>query len=93
MRDLNITDVADHLSISYSYLSKIFRIRTDYTLSDYLNNYRIEKSKIYLKESRLTLNEIAEKVGYNNVQSYQRFFKKHVSITPGKYRKLHNSIV
>ena len=93
MRDLNITDVADHLSISYSYLSKIFRIRTDYTLSDYLNNYRIEKSKIYLKESRLTLNKIAEKVGYNNVQSYQRFFKKHVSITPGKYRKLHNSIV
>lgn len=92
MRDMNITDVADHLDISYSYLSKIFRTITDVTLTDYLNNYRIEKSKNYLTRTSLTLNEIAEKVGYNNVQSYQRFFKKHVSITPGNYRKLHNNM-
>lgn len=92
MRDMNITDVADHLNISYSYLSKIFRVRTDITLSDYLNSYRIEKSKDYLTKSSLPLHEIAEKVGYNNVQSYQRFFKKHLSITPGNYRKLHNNM-
>ena len=90
MRDMNITDVADHLDISYSYLSKIFRIKAGITLTDYLNNVRIENSKKYLEETFLTLNEIAEKVGYNNVQSYQRFFKKYMNITPGDYRKLHN---
>ncbi len=90
MRDMNITDVADHLDISYSYLSKIFRIKAGITLRDYLNNVRIENSKKYLEETFLTLNEIAEKVGYNNVQSYQRFFKKYMNITPGDYRKLHN---
>lgn len=90
MRDMNIIDVADQLDISYSYLSKIFRIKTGVTLTDYLNNVRIEKSKLFLATTFLTLNEIAEKVGYNNVQSYQRFFKKYLNITPGDYRKLHN---
>jgi AraC-like DNA-binding protein len=90
MRDMNIIDVADHLDISYSYLSKIFRIKTGVTLTDFLNNTRIEKSKILLATTFLTLNDIAEKVGYNNVQSYQRFFKKYLNITPGDYRRLHN---
>jgi YesN/AraC family two-component response regulator len=88
MKDMNITDTADHLDISYSYLSKIFRARTGVTLTDYLNHVRIEKSKEYLSNTFLTLTEISEKVGYNNVQSYQRFFKKYVNITPGDYRKL-----
>lgn len=91
MNDMNITDTADHLDISYSYLSKIFRARTGVTLTDYLNNVRIEKSKEYLSNTFLTLTEISEKVGYNNVQSYQRFFKKYVNLTPGDYRKLHQN--
>ncbi|MGN6711042.1 helix-turn-helix transcriptional regulator [Anaerocolumna jejuensis] len=89
MRDMNITDVADHLDISYSYLSKIFRTRTGITLTDYLNNVRINKSKEYLTNTFLTLGEISEKVGYNNVQSYQRFFKKYINITPGEFRKFY----
>ncbi len=88
MNDMNITDVADSLDISYSYLSKIFRARTGTTLTDYLNSIRIDKSKEYLTDTFLTLTEISEKVGYNNVQSYQRFFKKYVTMTPGEYRKL-----
>jgi YesN/AraC family two-component response regulator len=85
---MNITDVADYLDISYSYLSKIFRTIKGITLTDHLNKVRIEKSKEYLEKTFLTLNEIAEKVGYNNVQSYQRFFKKYMNITPGDYRRL-----
>ncbi|WP_069998715.1 helix-turn-helix domain-containing protein [Cellulosilyticum sp. I15G10I2] len=91
MKDMNITDTADDLKISYSYLSKIFRARTGMTLTDYLNNTRIEKSKEYLTNTFLTLSEISKKVGYNNVQSYQRFFKKYVNLTPGDYRKLHEN--
>jgi AraC-like DNA-binding protein/uncharacterized protein YlzI (FlbEa/FlbD family) len=91
MNDMNITDTADYINISYSYLSKIFRIRTGTTLTDYLNNVRIEKSKEYLANTFLTMGEISEKVGYNNVQSYQRFFKKYINLTPGDYRKLHGN--
>ena len=89
MRDINVTEVADALGISYAYLSKIFKTQPegDGKLSEYLNIIRINKSKEYLKETTMTLNEVAEKVGYNNVQSFQRFFKKYERMTPGEYRK------
>lgn len=89
MIDMNITDVADSLDISYSYLSRIFRARTGITLTDHLNGVRINKSKDYLINTNLTLGEISEKVGYMNVQSYQRFFKKYINLTPGDFRKLY----
>lgn len=89
MRDINVTEVADALGISYAYLSKIFKSQPEGSgkLSEYLNIIRINKSKEYLMDTMLTLNEIAEKVGYNNVQSFQRFFKKYENMTPGEYRK------
>ena len=90
MRDMNVTEIADHLGISYAYLSKIFRNQPEGggKLTDYLNIYRIDKSKEYLCRTNLTLGEIAEKVGYNNAQSFQRFFKKYENMTPGEFRKL-----
>lgn len=89
-RNINITEVAESLSVSYPYLSRIFKSQSDggQTLSDYLNLLRIRKSKELLGETGMTLCEIAEAVGYNNVQSYQRFFKKYENMTPGDYRKL-----
>lgn len=89
MRDLNVTEVADALGISYAYLSKIFKSQPEGSgkLSEYLNIIRINRSKEYLKDTAMNLNEIAEKVGYNNVQSFQRFFKKYENMTPGEYRK------
>lgn len=89
MRDINITEVAEHLGISYAYLSKIFKTQSEGNgrLSDYLNIIRINKSKEYLKDTRLTLAEVAENVGYNNVQSFQRFFKKYENMTPGEFKK------
>lgn len=90
MRDMNVTEIADYLGISYAYLSKIFRSQAEGNgkLSEYLNVFRIEKSKEYLCQTNLALGEIAERVGYNNVQSFQRFFKKYENLTPGEYRKL-----
>ncbi len=89
MRDFSITDVADHLNISYQYLSKIFKIQCGRSMSDYLNYTRIEKSKEYLRETNESFTIIAQKIGYNNVQSFQRFFKKYENLTPCDYRKLY----
>lgn len=86
MRDINIIEVAERNSISYSYLSKIFKQKVGICLSDYLNSIRIEKGKEYLKNTNLTMNEIAVQIGYNNAQSFQRFFKKYENMTLGDYR-------
>lgn len=89
-QNMNVSEVADHLGISYAYLSKIFKQQSEggEKLLDYLNKIRIEKAKELLSETNLSLTEVAEKVGYNNAQSLQRFFKKYENVTPGDYRKM-----
>ena len=84
---LTIPQIAENVGISPIYLNKIFKLATGKTLSEYLNFYRTEKSKDMLKNSNLTVNDISKALGYNDVRSYIRFFKKFYDITPNHYRK------
>lgn len=86
-RDIGVTDVAECVSISYPYLSKLFKDITNKNIVDYISEVRINNAKILLDNSNLTINQIAIDVGYNNAQSFQRFFKRFTQMTPGEYRK------
>lgn len=86
-KDLSVCNISDELGISYPYLSKIFKDATGTGLLDYLNAIRIEKGKEALLQTSGNLGAVSEMVGYNNSQSFQRFFKKIVGVTPGEYRK------
>lgn len=87
MKNLSVSDISDAIGISYTHLSKLFKDCEKVGLLDYLNIVRIEKSKKYLLQTDDTIAKISEQVGYNNAQSYQRFFKKMVGLTPGEYRR------
>lgn len=88
-KNINITEIADAIGISYVYLNKIFKAyhENDTKLIDYLNLIRINKSAELLQQTDASIAVIAEQVGYNNVQSFSRFFKKYKSMTPGEWRK------
>lgn len=86
--DIDFTILATELNLSYSYLSRIFKNTMNITLTDYLNTYRIDQSCRLLETTDDKLDIIAEKVGYNNSQSFQRFFKKYKGITPTEYRRM-----
>ncbi len=86
-KDIDMLSIASNFSVSYSYLSRIFKNNMLMTLTDYLNKYRIDRSCELLKEKSEKLESIAIKVGYNNIQSFQRFFKKYKGTTPTLYRK------
>jgi len=88
-KDLSVCNISDELGISYPYLSKIFKDATGMGLLDFLNAIRIEKGKEALLQTSGNLGMVSELVGYNNSQSFQRFFKKIVGMTPGEYRKAH----
>lgn len=89
MKSINVTEVADAIGISYVYLNKIFKAHheNDTKLIDYLNLIRIGKAAQLLQQTDDSLASIAEQVGYNNVQSFSRFFKKYKAMTPGEWRK------
>lgn len=86
---ISIPQIADHVGISPIYLTKLFKLSTGKTLSEYLNFYRNQRSLELLVHTNNTINEISAKVGYSDVRSYIRFFKKFYQMTPGKYRQEH----
>ncbi|MDQ8738137.1 AraC family transcriptional regulator [Paenibacillus sp. LHD-38] len=84
-------DMAKEIGISYSYMRKIVYELTGKSLIDYLNQLRIEKAKGLLVEKNLTIVQIAEEVGYYNVQSFKRFFRKYEGMPPNSYRGVRRS--
>lgn len=82
--------VADALSISSSYLSRIFRKYTEQNFSDYLLAFRMEQAKHLLKTTDWSTIKIAEAIGYNNPAYFRASFKAYFDITPRQFRILQN---
>jgi len=83
---LSQNDVADHLGINASYLSTIFNTVLQTRFTEYLNIRRVEKAKIHLAQTDLTIKQIVAKDGFNSVQNFMRVFKRFVGLSPGQYR-------
>lgn len=81
-------DMAKEIGISYSYMRKIAYELTGKSLIDYTNMLRIQKAKQILMESTRSMTQIASEVGYYNVQSFNRFFRKYEGMSPSNYRAL-----
>lgn len=89
--NINLNLVADKLNLSPGYLSTFFKEKQGINFSDYLNNLRISHAKELLMNVDLRIQEIALQVGYLNVNSFIRMFKRASGLTPGEYRKSHAS--
>ena len=88
--ELSIHKVANHLHISPSYLSLIFKKNTEVTFLKYIVSIRLEAAKDLLVNSDLKTTEIAERIGYPDINYFSYFFKKNFGVSPREYR---NNIV
>ncbi len=87
-QNIKLEEIADFLHISKYYFIKIFKNYTGTTPYEYLINFRINTSKELLKSTQLSMDEVANRVGYPDASSFIRSFKKTVGLTPSKYRRL-----
>ncbi|GIP36659.1 AraC family transcriptional regulator [Paenibacillus sp. J2TS4] len=85
--DVSLEAVADKLKITGGYLSTYFKEKTGLNFSDYLNKLRIDRAKQILDNSDEKVKSVASQVGYQNVNSFIRMFKKITELTPGEYKK------
>lgn len=90
-QDLSVDSIAESVELNSAYLSRIFKQTTGKTILEYLTLLRIYESKHLLENSKDNIHEVAQKVGYNNINSFIRFFRKYEGITPGEYRKTHQN--
>ena len=85
--DINMSIVANRVSLNYYYFSYSFKAHTGLNFVDYLKKVRIEKAKELLKNSVLKIYEVAEKVGFENPKLFRKVFKEEVGISPLEYYK------
>lgn len=84
---LSLGDVAEHVGLSPNYFSYVFKQKTGDRFIKYLTNLRLAEAKKLLKTTNLTTVEIAENVGYNNVNYFSAVFHKTVGVTPKEFRE------
>jgi len=84
--NITLKDIADHLQISESYLTKIFRGKTSYSVVEYITQYRLKQAIDLLMDPNVKIYEIAEKVGYQDSRYFSTLFKKEMGLTPSEFR-------
>lgn len=70
------------------YISRKFRQETGFTMMEYLQKVRIEKSCELLSGNELRVSEIAQAVGYEDVKYFQGLFARMLHMSPREYRKM-----
>ncbi|WP_167859137.1 helix-turn-helix transcriptional regulator [Paenibacillus cymbidii] len=85
--DVSLDWLAEKLNLSAGYLSTYFKEKTGSNYLEYVNQLRIDRAKLLLQSYNMRIQQISEKIGYTNVNSFIRMFKKYTGITPGEYRK------
>lgn len=85
-KEITVEFVASLFHMNRSYLSHIFKKKQGQSFKDYLNLVRLEHAKILLKQTDKKIYQVATAVGYDNVRSLYRIFKKMEHTTPEQYR-------
>lgn len=85
-KDVTLDDLSEKFFLSKPYLSKYIKEKSDMTFGDILKKVRMKKARAMLRSSNATVESIAESVGYQNVEHFNRIFKKMYQITPVQFR-------
>ena len=87
--DLSLSSVADAVALSPNHLSTLFKSKIGVGFSEYLTEVRLRQAKRLLITSDLRVSEVAERVGYQNMEYFSMLFKKNTGQTPSQYRRSH----
>lgn len=86
-REISLSGIAGKFYINPCYLSQLFKKEMNMKFIDYITEIRLQKSVELLKTTSLTVNEVAEAVGYKDARYFREIFVKHMGSTPSQLRK------
>ena len=82
-----LEDLANIFYLDKSYLSRIFKEVTNFTVNEFINRQRIDHAKNLLLEDSLSMEDISKRLGYERLSYFDRVFKKYTGLSPLQYRK------
>jgi len=83
---LSVPALAEQMYCSESSLRRYVKKHTGQTLTELLNDWRVEKAKTLLRSKEMGVLKIAYEVGFENVSHFHRQFKRHCGLTPKQYQ-------
>lgn len=86
-RKTTLEDAAKAVYLSPKYLSRVFKEQAGVGFSDFKLGIKIARSKELLTKSAFNVNQISDKLGYENTESFIRQFKNFTRLTPTEFRK------
>ena len=75
------------IGMNRTYLCKLFVEETGLTINQYVNQVKMEEARRIMDITQKSITEIAEYLGFSSQSYFQRVFKNHFGITPGKYQR------
>jgi transcriptional regulator GlxA family with amidase domain len=85
-KKLNLDELAESLHMSKSNIIRIFKKKYNVTPYEYVISLRIETAKILLRDTKLSIREIADKLVFFDEHYFSSLFLKKVGVRPGIYR-------
>lgn len=85
-QDLSSTIIADALNVSDGYLRTLFKKEMNYTVKEYILQFRVERSKDLLLHSNKKVYEIAKECGFSSSQHFCRVFHQITGVAPGEFK-------
>lgn len=87
---LSLNQLAVKFSFSPVYLGRLFKREVGTSFNEYLKRVRIQAACDLLRDSDVAVNELAEKIGFNDLNYFYRLFKQATGMTPNQYRTKDN---
>src|SRR5699024_7398550 len=87
---VTLQSTADYFKLSEGYLSRYVKRETGYSFSALLRDLKMREAANLLRTSRLSVEEIIDRVGYSDISNFYRNFKKIYQMTPAEYRNSSN---
>ena len=86
--NITVKMAADVACLEKKYFSNYFHTKTGVRFTDYVSRMRIDHAKKLMESQDTPISEIALVVGYRNLRTFERAFKKNTGITPMQFRDI-----
>ncbi len=88
--NLSVGTIARHFGYHGKYFCALFKEKTGYSVKQFIDERKMERAKYYLLNSNAWVIDIAEHLGYSNIQNFYHVFRKYANCTPSEYRETYN---
>ncbi len=90
---INLDYAASLIRMNSAYFSRLFKKECGIGFVEYLNKVRMEKAKMFLEQNDLKLLDVADKVGFEDVNYFSKCFKRYTGMAPSEYRVMHSQFL